>query len=135
MSESFIPMIITLVAVEILRTQNSELITHNSKSLRTVIVQLAAAAGGSVGREVVDADVLYYSALDERRVECLLLVTHLTVLEREVLQGILIRLAYVKEIGTVNVDATDGDVVALRERHVGTVAWLEELCPWTYHKE
>lgn len=59
----------------------------------------------------------------------MLLVTDIDVLEGEVGEAVLVAGAHVEEVLRVHLDVADGDVIALRQRHVGTVLGLEELRP------
>lgn len=82
-----------------------------------------------------DVHVLCCGILNEVGLESHLLVCAGDVFEREVFESVLVALAYVKEIVAVHLDVLDGDVVALAQRHVFSLAWFEELGPWAYHQE
>lgn len=65
----------------------------------------------------------------------MLLVADVDVLEGEVGEAVLVAGAHVEEVLRVHLDVADGDVIALRQRHVGTILGLEKLCPGTDNEE
>ena len=83
----------------------------------------------------IDFEFLGHTVVDEGLVERLFLIFHHAVLEREVGELVLVRLAYIKEVLALDLGVADGDVVAGGEGHVGTVLGFEELGPGAHHKE
>ena len=67
--------------------------------------------------------------------KCHFLVGTGYVFEGEVGEAILVACAHIEEVVAVHADVLHRDVVALAQRHVLSVARLEELSPWTNGKE
>ena len=63
------------------------------------------------------------------------LVADGTILEGEVPQAVFVRCSYIEEVLRVNIYVAEGNVVALGQGHIRTVAGLEELRPGTNHEE
>ena len=82
-----------------------------------------------------DIHFLRYGVLDKVGIECHLLVGAGDVFEGEIHQAIFLALGNIEEVVAIHLDVLHRDVVALAQRHVLAVAWLEELGPWTDDEE
>ena len=77
-----------------------------------------------------DIHFLCHGVLDEIGIECHLLVGAGDVFEGEIHQTIFLALGNIEEVVAIHLDVLHRDVVALAQRHVLAIAWLEELLPW-----
>ena len=82
-----------------------------------------------------DIHFLRYGVFDKVGIECHLLVGAGDILEGEIYQAVFIALSNIKEVVTIHLDILHRDVVALAQRHVLAIAWLEELLPWADDEE
>lgn len=91
---------------------------------------MACAVGGLSYPHVPCPCVLYHCLR-----EFFLLVCDIDVLEREVMQVVLVAFPHVEEVAALHLYVPHRDVVAFRERHVVPLLWFEELCPWPHDDE
>ena len=82
-----------------------------------------------------DVHLLCHSILDEVGIKSHLLVGTVDVLKGEIYQAVFIALSNIKEVVTIHLDILDGDVVALAQWHILSIARLEELGPWADDEE
>ena len=102
------------------------------------LLQPVGIAGGLESVALVarcNLHVLRHGVLDDIGLESHLLVGAGDVLKGEIHEAILIAGAHVEEVVAIHLDVLHRDVVALAQRHVLAVAWLEELGPWANHEK
>lgn len=83
----------------------------------------------------IDDHIFHYTVVNQRRIKGFFLVSNIDILEAEVHELVFVGTAHIKEILTIHPDIVKHDVVALRQRHILAILWLEELRPGTYDEE
>ena len=82
-----------------------------------------------------DVHLLCHGILNKVGIKGHLLIGTVDVLEGEIYQTIFLALTHIEEVVAIHLDILHCDVVALAQRHVLAIAWLEELLPWADDEE